>query len=128
MEHEAARALVAGWIAGAAAGLAITGVAMAVVIRGPAWWGRARVGHLSPPIIGIIVVNVMVFAWTLLGLLLGALYLAAGPSMFRVGLAAAVGGALVIAWVVRGRLTWPMGATAAVALLAFAGLLPLLAG
>ena len=134
MDLEAARALVAGFIAGAAAALATTGIALYTMSRNFGWWVSARervagAGRVPLPLLGIVVVNAMLLGWTLLGLVLGAAYLSLDdPARFRffVNIAALV--ALIAAGFVRGRMTPVMWSTALVAAAAFGILLPALAG
>ncbi len=134
MDAEAARALVAGFIAGAAAALATTGIALFSMSRNAEWWVRARervagARSVPLPLLGIVVVNAMMLAWTLLGLVLGAAYLSLDdPARFRFFLNIAVLAALIAAGFVRGRMTRMMWVTALVAALAYGVLLPLLAG
>ena len=53
------RALMAGWIAGAAAALAATGLLLVVLSRAVAWRYRLSEVRVSLPLVGIIVVNGM---------------------------------------------------------------------
>ena len=134
MDPEAARALVAGFISGAAAALATTGIALFSMSHNAEWWARARervagARSVPLPLLGIVVVNAMMLAWTLLGLVLGAAYLSLDdPARFRLFLNVAVLVALIAAGFVRGRMTRTMWVTALVAALAYGVLLPLLAG
>ena len=121
MDAEAARALVAGFISGAAAAFATTGIALVSMSRNAEWWVQAR--------LGVVVVNAMMLAWTLLGLVLGAAYLSLDdPARFRFFVNIALLLALIAAGFVRGRMTRAMWSTALVAALAYGVLLPLLAG
>ena len=134
MDPEAARALAAGFISGAAAALATTGIALFSMSRNAGWWVRARervagARSVPLPLLGIVVVNAMMLAWTLLGLVLGAAYLSLDdPARFRLFLNVAVLVALIAAGFVRGRMTRTMWVTALVAAVAYGVLLPLLAG
>jgi len=134
VDPEAARALVAGFISGAAAALASTGIALFSMSRNAEWWVRARervagARSVPLPLLGIVIVNAMMLAWTLLGLILGAAYLSLDdPARFRFFLNVAVLVALIAAGFVRGRMTRTMWVTALVAALAYGVLLPLLAG
>ncbi len=134
MDPEAARALVAGFISGAAAALASTGIALFSMSRNAEWWVRARervagARSVPLPLLGIVIVNAMMLAWTLLGLILGAAYLSLDdPARFRFFLNIAVLVGLIAAGFVRGRMTRTMWVTALVAALAYGALLPLLAG
>ena len=123
-DGDTARALLAGWISGAAVAFAHTALLLVALARDPRWRERMGRTRLRLPLIGVIVVNAMMLFWTLAGLLLGALYLGTGQPAFTVTLAAIVGLALVVAtvvWGMPGRLTW---ALAAIALASFGGLLP----
>ncbi len=122
-----ARVLLAGFIAGAAGGLASTAIALFALTGNAA--ARA---HLPAQVrfgaIGIVAANAMLFGWTLVGLVLGAVYLHAAQPAFSIGIAAACVVALGGAAFVRRRVTWPMWSAALVAAMTFAVLLPLLAG
>ena len=82
--------------------------------------------------------NAMVLGWTLVGLVLGGVFLGIEDRRSSGGLGSAnlvftalvAGGILVVVvlgGLVRGRVTWPVWSTAAVAMVAFGWLLPLLA-
>jgi hypothetical protein len=123
-----AQALLAGLIAGVAAALATTVIALRVIVGSARWRERAAETSVSLPLVGVVVVNGAMLAWTVLGLVLGAAYHRGGNPGFSIavasaGVAVAVAGSYVI-----GRLSWPLYSTVAVAVVAFAGLLPLLAG
>lgn len=128
------RALVAGFISGAAAAFMTTGIALYSMSRNAAWWVSARErvagGSRVPlPLLGIVIVNAMMLAWTMFGLILGAAYFSLDdPDAFRffVNIALLLG--LLAAGFVRGRMTRAMWVTALVAALAYGVLLPLLAG
>lgn len=123
---DAAYAVLAGLLAGAAGGLASTAIALLALVRHPTL--RARLpGGVSPAAIGIVAVNGMLIVWTLAGLVLGAVYARAAMPQFSIGVVAAVLALLGGAVFVRRRLTWPMWSAAAVAVLAFAAMLPALA-
>lgn len=128
------RALVAGFISGAAAAFATTGVALYSMSRNAEWWvhARERVAGASKvplPLLGIVIVNAMMLAWTMLGLILGAAFLSLDdPDAFRLYVNIALLLALIAAGFVRGRMTRAMWVTALVAALAYGVLLPLLAG
>ncbi|MXW34775.1 MAG: hypothetical protein F4X26_08480 [Chloroflexi bacterium] len=134
MDPEAMRALVAGFISGAAAAFMTTGIALYSMSRNAAWWVSARErvagGSRVPlPLLGIVIVNAMMLAWTMFGLILGAAYFSLDdPDAFRffVNIALLLG--LLAAGFVRGRMTRAMWVTALVAALAYGVLLPLLAG
>ncbi len=132
MNSEAMQALLAGWLSGAAAGLAVTGVVLVMAARHPALaprlpWQR----HLG--VLGIVVANGMLIVLTLVGLLLGALYHRTREDAERFPLWVilglfAVGG---LYFFVRGRVRTAEAPVVLVALaiagVAFAGLLPRLA-
>lgn len=134
----ALRALLAGLIAGAAVAFASTAIALVALARGR-WWTRLPQRQRVPlPLLGVVLVNGLMLAWTLLGLVLGAGYLRAAAhapgaglgspnARFTLLVAAAVAAALAIAGFVRRRVTWPLWSTALVAAAAFGWLLPNLA-
>ena len=129
-EVEAGRALLAGFIAGAAAAFATTAIALLSMSRSPQWQVRAAgVERVSLPLLGVALVNGLLLGSTLLGLMLGAAYLGVEDRLrFALLVLAAVAVALAAATYVRGRLTAPMWGTALAAALAFGLLLPALAG
>ncbi len=127
IDADVGRALLAGLIAGVATALATTVIALRVIVGSQAWRERAASTRLPLPLAGVVVVNGAMLVWTALGLVLGALYHASGNPGFSLvvgsaGLLAAGAGTYVI-----GRVSRPLWATAALAVAAFAGLLPLLA-
>ena len=131
---EAGRALLAGFVAGAAAAFATSAIVLIGMSRDDAWkarW-RARLAgaeRLPAPLLGVALVNGLLLGWTLLGLLLGAAYAGMGdPLRFGAVAHALALAALVAAGVVRGRVTAPMWGAALAAALAFGVLLPALAG
>ena len=138
MESDAARALLAGFIAGAAAAFASTAIALVGVSRSARW--QARLGEAPRlPLLGVVLANALFLAWSLLGLVLGAAFIgvedrypAGGPAtgnwlfsaiVLGLTLAAVLGSRFVLR-----RFTLPLAATALVAALAFGVLLPSLAG
>ena len=128
IDAEVGRALLSGLIAGFATALATVVIALLVIVRSERWRERAAGTSVSLPLVGVVVVNGAMLAWTALGLVLGALYHAGGNPAFSLivaatGLLAVAAGSYVI-----GRLSWPLWATVGIAVAAFAGLLPLLAG
>ena len=129
-ELEAGRALLAGFISGAAAAFATTAIALHSMSRSPEWRARAAgVGRVPLPLLGVLLVNGLLLGWTLLGLVLGAVYLGVeDPLRFGTVVNAVVLVALLAAGFVRRRMTAPMWGTALVAALAFGVLLPVLAG
>lgn len=125
-ETDAAYALLAGFLAGAAGGLATTALALLALARDPALRTRRLPAGLSPAATGIVAVNALLIVWTLAGLVLGALYPRAGMPGFSIGVCVAALALLGGAMFVRRRLTWPMWSAAAVAALAFGVMLPAL--
>lgn len=138
MDADPARALLAGFISGAAVAFATTALALVEVSRNPTW--RARLGGAPRlPLLGVLVVNALFVAWTLAGLVLGAVFVgvedrhpdgAPGTgnwvfSLLVVGLAL---GALLAAGFVLRRFSLPLAGSALVVALAFGVLLPSLAG
>ncbi len=137
-DPETARALLAGLIAGVATAFATTAIALISIARDERWYARTARMRLPLPLLGVIVVNGLMLGCTLLGLVLAAAYLRAedvypaggvgSPNrLFTLLIAGAAAVLLLGVAVVRRRLTWPMWATALVALLAFGWLLPGLA-
>lgn len=133
MDAETARALFAGFTAGAAAAFVTAALALRSMSRDASWlarWRRtAAAGRTPLPLLGVLLVNGLLLGWTLLGLLLGAAYLGVGdPLRFGAIVHAAALAALVAAGFVRRRVTASMWAAALTAALAFGALLPALAG
>ena len=132
------RAVIAGLIAGVSGALATAAVVLIAIARDPRWHGAPPVTRLPLPALGVLSVNGMMLAWSLAGLLLGLLYAGAaagrgdgetGPAVsFALAITAAILVALLAARVVRRRLTWPMAATAAIAIASYGALFPALAG
>ena len=138
MEPDAARALLAGFLAGAAAAFATTAIVLMAMTRSPSW--QARLGAAPRlPLLGVVLVNALFLMWSLLGLLLGAVFIgveerypAGGPAtgnwLFSVLVLGMTLAAILGARFVLRRLTLPLAGTALVAALAFGVLLPSLAG
>lgn len=122
------RALLAGWIAGAAAAFATTAVVVAALARASAWRTRLTEVRASLPLLGIVIVNGAVLVFTIVGLVLGAIYHAGDQPGFSLGIAVAGATLLAVGWFVRGRLEWPLWMLASIFIAAYGGLLPLLAG
>lgn len=138
VDAETAAALLAGFISGAAVAFATTALALIVAARSPGWRQRAAQTRLSLPVVGVVIVNGMMLLWTLTGLLLGAAYLRAESRhpdngllssnwLFTALVAGGIAAIVIALWIIRGRLTVPTAVTAAVVLLAFGWMLPLLA-
>jgi len=138
IDPEVGAALLAGWISGAAVAFAAAALVLVWLSRNEGW--RARFGRTNVrlPLVVIVVVNGMMLGWTMVGLVLGAFYLAAEGSISAGGLgttnllfSSLVTGAVVLVLAagayIRGRLTWPMWSTALVAALSLGWLLPNLA-
>jgi hypothetical protein len=136
---ETARALLAGFITGAAVAFATTFIGMLVLSRSAVWTHLPQNRRVSMPLMGVVFVNLLMLSWTALGLLLGAAFLRAESErpdgallsenwLFTAAVATITGSALVAAVVVRGRLEWPAWATALIATGAFGWVLPGLAG
>ncbi len=123
---DTAQALLAGWVSGAASALAITALLLVAVARDPTW--RVRLSQrVRLPLIGIVVVNAMMLFWTLVGLVLGAIYLVADQPAFSITVAVVIGLGLLLFSAIRGMPGWVTWSTVGIALLSFAGLLPALA-
>ena len=132
------RVLLAGFIAGMAAAFATSAIALIAIARDERWLAVRPAVAVPLPALGVIFVNALMLAWTLLGLLIGAGYLKTRPdettaalgsphALFTAVIVVAVVALLLVGAYVRGRITWPMGATAAVAVASFGWLLPGLA-
>ena len=137
-DAETMRALFSGLVAGAIVAFATTAIALVAIARDPRWIALASTVRVPLPLAGVVVVNGMMLGWTLVGLVLGAFYLAAEGSVPAGGLgttnllftslvAGAVALVLAAGTYIRGRLTWPMWSTALIAALSLGWLLPNLA-
>jgi hypothetical protein len=137
-DGETMRALFSGLVAGAIVAFATTMIALIAIARDPRWILMASTVRVPLPLAGVVVVNGMMLGWTMVGLVLGAFYLAAEGSISAGGLgttnllfSSLVTGAVVLVLAagayIRGRLTWPMWSTALVAALSLGWLLPNLA-
>lgn len=138
MDAETGAALLAGFVAGAGAALASTVVALRALMRSETWRRRTGTQRLPLPLLGAVAANGLLLAWTASGLLLGAAYLRAESArpagglgspnqLFTLAVLAAAGSLLGFAAIARGRITAAMVQTAAIAVLAFGWVLPLLA-
>lgn len=137
MNEALGRALLAGWIVGAALSFVATGVLLLALTRSQArgrnWlpgWERVK-----PGIVGVMFVNILIIICTAVGLVLGALYYRArvhAPSpmaltpnlVFSLAVTLGLGAVLAAAAFVRGglgRTAWTLGG---LALLAFGWVLP----
>lgn len=124
---ETASALLAGWVSGAATALAVTALVLFAVSRDPAWRERLGRTRLRLPLLGVVVVNAMMLFWTLVGLVLGAIYLFADQPAFSITVVAVIGLGLLLFSSIRGMPGWVTWATVAISVLTFAGMLPALA-
>ena len=138
MDEAAARALLAGFIAGAGAALASAAVALRALLGSERWRRRAARGRRPLPLLGALAANALLLGWTAAGLALGAAYLRAESerpgaglgspnALFTASVLVAVGSLLGLAAIVRGRVSAPMLQAAAIAAVAFGWALPLLA-
>lgn len=136
-----ARGLLAGLICGVVMALALTAMVLVVLTRSEAWTARAERAagaRLSAPILGIVFANALLLFWTLVGLVLGALYpviderrpdggLLSENLAFTALVAALAGGFAGSAWIVRGRVGVLGWVTSGLAALVFGWALPLMA-
>jgi hypothetical protein len=126
-EGDTARALLAGWVSGAAVAFATTALVLLAVSRDPAWRDRLNRTRLRLPLLGVVVVNAMMLFWTLVGLVLGAITLAVDQPAYSLTIVAITTLALLLYSTIRGLPGWLTWSTTALALAAFALLLPALA-
>lgn len=132
---ETAQALLAGWLSGAAAGLAITAVVLIVLARHPEAAARLP-GQGRLRFVAIVVANALVLGLTLVGLVLGALYLRtsgdAGGAWFSLVVAGGCVAAAALYVFVRGQIRGGEApvvlGSIVIAAAAFGVMLPLLAG
>ncbi len=126
---DALRAILAGWITGAAIGIVNLGVTMILLAREPDPMSRFPMLKVSLPVFGIVVANVLMIGWTLVGVLLGFVYTLVTPGAFVVGVIALGVFAGVAHFVLRGptaaeaKLVWP---SLAIATVLFASVVPFL--
>ena len=138
IEPALARALLAGLVTGVACALLATTLGLWAMARSPEWRARWAQLRVSPMIVGVVLVNGGMLAWTAIGLVPGAIYYratthAAGSGLFSpnlrftlvvlmsVGLALA----MLLGWR-RGVGRWAL-TVALIAALGFGWALPLLA-
>ena len=137
-DGETMRALFSGLVAGAIVAFTTTAIALIAIARDPRWILLASTVRVPLPLAGVVVVNGMMLGCTMVGLVLGAFYLAAEGSvpaggvgttnlLFTSLVSGAVALVLAAGIYIRGRLTWPMWSTALVAALSLGWLLPNLA-
>lgn len=130
-DPELVRPLLAGWISGAMLGLADTALLVIAISRSPGWPHQLSGLRVSLPVFSIVAINAMLIGWTLVGLLAGVLWITLPGAKFAalVGLVT-VGGMCLYAFVRglkhRGEAVVVVG-TGLMAMLAFLGVLPVLA-
>lgn len=138
MSNEVARALLAGFISGAAGAFASTFLILVLISRHATWQRLPQNRRVPMPLVGVVFVNLMMLLWTAAGLVLGAIYLRADSSRpgsflitpnwtFTVGVTVVIGLALATAAVIRGRVGTTAPLVALIAHLVFAWMLPILA-
>jgi len=127
-DPDVARVLLAGWISGAAVALAGTAIVLVVLSRDDGWRERFQRTTLRLPLVGVVVVNGMMLGWTLVGLIMGGIYLGTEQPAFSITVIVLLALGLVMWSAVRGRPGWAVLAMVGSALVSFAGLLPALAG
>lgn len=127
IDPEVGAALLAGWVSGAAVAFATTAIVLVWLSRNDDWRLRFARTTVRLPLVGVLIINGMMLGWTLVGLVLGAIYLWTDQPEFSLVLAVMLGLGLVMWVTVRGRPGWAVLSTVAVALLSFGGLLPFLA-
>ncbi len=135
MNTHVLQSLLAGWLSGAAAGLALTAVVLVWLARRPEVARRLPL-QTRLPILGIVAANALVFGLTLLGLVSGAVYhntsADAGGGRFPLvlaGLLLTVGALYAfVRGTVRSKEAPVVLAALIVCGLAFGGLMPWLAG
>ncbi len=84
-DPEIARPLLAGWIVGAVVGLADTAVLVIAISRSRHWPQQLSGLRVSLPVFAIAAVNGMLIGWTLVGLLLGVLWIVAPGPRYLLG-------------------------------------------
>jgi len=127
-DGDTGRALLAGWVSGAAVAFATTALVLIALAYDPAWQTRVNRSRLRLPILGVVVVNAMMLFWTLVGLVLGAVFLGTDQPAFSITIVVVVALALGLYAVIRGMPGWLTWSTVAVALAGFGVMLPALAG
>lgn len=139
MTDETARALLAGFVTGAAVAFATTFIGLVALSRSSIWQRLPQNRRVPLPLMGIVLVNGLMLGWTALGLLLGAVFLRAESArpagallsenwVFTAVVFGMAGLVLAAIAAVRGRIEWPVWGTALIATGAFGWMLPGLAG
>ena len=138
MNDDTIRALVVGFGAGVACALVTTPIAMIVLARQPFWTALPEQRRIPLPLMGVVFVNALMLLWTLLGLVLGALFLLAESRLpadglgsenraFTLGVLAVCAAVLAAGTIVLGRLPWWAWASTGLAVVIFGWGLPNLA-
>lgn len=129
-EVEIGRVLLAGFISGAVVAFASSAIALVSISRSMDWRARvARVERVPLPLLGILLVNGLLLGWTLLGLMLGAIYMeVADPLGFGTAVSMVALLILLAAGFIYRRITPSMWGTALVAAISFGVLFPALVG
>lgn len=127
IDPEVGAALLAGWVSGAALAFATTTIMLVWLSRNEGWRDRFTQTTLRLPLVGIVVINGMMLLWTIVGLVLGAIFLWTDQPAFSIVVTAMLSLGLMMWVTVLGRPGWAVLSTVGAALLAFGGLLPFLA-
>ena len=126
-DGDTGRALLAGWVSGAAVAFVTTALVLLAVAQDDGWRERLNRTRLRLPLLGVLIVNAMMLFWTLVGLMLGAIHLGIDQPAFSLTIVAIVALALILLSAVRGMPGWLTWSTVGVAVVSFGGLLPALA-
>ena len=131
LDPEVARPLLAGWITGAAVGLADAALLVIAVARSAGWPQQLSGLRVSLLAFTIAAVNGMLIGWTLVGLLLGALWIVVPMPRFAIGVCVVGLGIVGLYAFVRGLghagEARVVAALALIPTVAFAAMLPVLA-
>lgn len=138
LDYHPGRALLAGMISGTAMSFLITGFATVVLIRNQQLHQVLQKVRIPLPLIGIVLANGLILGGTMLGLLLGFVYikvkethpesgLGSPNQFFTLGVIIVVTLLLLSASYVRRRLTVSMCGSALIVIMTFGWLLPTLA-
>ena len=126
IDSEVGAALLAGWVSGAAVAFATSAIVLVWLSRNDGWRLRFARTTVRLPLAGVLIINGMMLGWTLVGLVLGTVYLWMDQPAFSVALAVMLSLGLGMWMTVRGRPGWAVLSTVVVALASFGGLLPFL--